>query len=96
MRILLMKPKCQESAVFSSYRNSGHYLKLQRNNCGIYKRLHCSWAGETAEVIDVPGHTAWATSKAEEVAVDMLDGMLDEETSLSTLLMRHISSATSI
>ena len=54
-------------------------------------------AGETAEVIDVPGtYSLEATSKAEEVAVDMLDGMLDEETSLSTLLMRRISSATSI
>lgn len=81
MRILLMgNPNVGKSAVFS--RLTGTQVIISNysgTTVEFTKGSTVLRAGETAEVIDVPGtYSLEATSKAEEVAVDMLDGMLDE------------------
>ncbi len=81
MRVLLIgNPNVGKSAVFS--RLTGTQVIISNytgTTVEFTKGTTVMRTGETADVIDVPGtYSLEPTSKAEEVAVDMLEDMLDE------------------
>lgn len=92
MKLLLVgNPNCGKSAVFS--RITGTYV-MSSNYPGTtvsYTTGTLTWDGLVAEVVDVPGiYSLTPSSKAEQVATDMIHGRGDSDVLLNIVDATHL------